>query len=136
VISHFLYSASENSVSWLYCPARWFVSLMAILGGWGLDRLPFGRLFKLVAATKGSFKYPPGLELSLILTSKNWKKFFRSIRIEITKKLIIGIVTCKLAVSMIQDQIMCQCHRPKISARNSHHCRRLFESLLCLKESQ
>jgi hypothetical protein len=29
---------------------------MAILGGWGLDQLPFRRQFKLVAATQGTFK--------------------------------------------------------------------------------
>jgi hypothetical protein len=52
----FLHLAAENLASWLYCPAWWYFFLMAILGGWGLDRLPFRRLFKLIAATQGSFK--------------------------------------------------------------------------------
>jgi hypothetical protein len=38
---------------------------MAILGGLGPYRLPPGRLFKLIAATRCIFYKPPGLELSM-----------------------------------------------------------------------
>ncbi len=47
VIVYFLTYAAKNSASWQHSPARWRVFF---LGGWGLDRLPSKRQFKLIAA--------------------------------------------------------------------------------------
>jgi hypothetical protein len=56
VILCFLTLAAENSASWHYCLVRWYVFLVAILGGWGLDPLPSRKQFKLVATTQSIFK--------------------------------------------------------------------------------
>jgi hypothetical protein len=81
VISYFLHLAAENSARWQYRQAWWYVFFMAILGGWGPDRLPFRRQLKRVATTQCTFINPPRFELK-----QNLLQIFLSARCNLQQK--------------------------------------------------